>query len=1750
MRDLKKFTLLFYLISSLNPIFSQDPQAELTHLQKSIQIPYDYKWYNPNQIYLQINTTKDAIYFLSGKEIIQTDPRFNNKLKKHLHLYHKGKQQPIFFSNDKPNLSENDTLIFVGSRPKGDTTWLDSYSSFEAFFLVYDESTSDVRFQQDVFQPQNNSIIEYSESFEHLEEAHKYSIGMPEFSSETVNGEGWVWELLQPNPSTITSKSLKFSLDLFPAFRDDSIFFKIFALSARYELNRTIHKLLVKINGDSAFFGSFPPGADIVFNFSYPSSRINFGKNIVEITSLGQNLPDSLQPENIVGVQYLEINYKKLLFFNKNPMLISIQSSHNNCYKAFGFNSPEIIVIDTSHRKIYFTNGIESVHYFVNIKPDTPYINVIFNDSNFTSLEQGLHLFSFDSSNKKLTYKYFQESSNQILSYLSSIPSSACLLSIFNGNFLPLNVIQFYELKGSQKVREVQNERFWVFAQNLYNGEVVENTFSKDQTSKFFANFVVPTSNFFTLVMNFRDTSMLSLYVSTRNSLEKPILLKVDSSNLFTTQNQAEVIVIYPNEFAQIAKEYVKFRKLNRPNLNFFIASTENIYKEFNFGKKSPHAIKRFLVWAYNKWQKPRIKYCVIIGDASWDSRQLLSDSPNKDFVPTYGWPATDYWYSLIDSLDFNADINVGRIPIRSNDEGNAYIKKLQEYEYADPSPWMKNFLFLSGGITEYERNYFYDLFKGYFVDYILLNSAICVTPKIIRKSDPNNVGEADASAIRSAINDGLQLMYFAGHGSASVFDTDGWPVQTLNNKGKYGFFASFSCNTATFAEPKITSRNEEYVLWPDKGFIGTLGSGGVSFRVNSLTLGNNLLSVISNPKYKTANFVELLNIAKRQQTLGEYTDLLTIYHYNFLGDPLLELKIPRKPDLYFIQNSISIKNERNTLDFQQADSFFVIKGKIANLGFAQLGKTLTLRISHSYFGESDSVDVNFNDLCSFQEFSIKLPIRGNIGIHNFKFVINPNYEIDEENYLNNLYLKHVEVYSNPIFVVEPQNYWNVSRNNPIFRFIDPSFSPDSFNYYFAIYTKPDTLSFKIVEAQSNDLFFSKAYIQWNPQIQLDSGCYWLFVQRVNKLSSGQTQPLWINFNSIEPIDSTIIILEVKPEGNLNFFNFDKLQFDPKNKYLTLKPDSLKFKILSASAKRGKEIAINDRIYVTYSTQSDFVGFYLVVVSGDDFKVIHNKYFDTWAPKNEQSPLLDSNSIKLFYFLRDSIPNGDYLFLLTYGSAFALPFYHQWYDPKSPGSMDSLRSVLKEWGCRQCDSLGIDTQVWGSSYYIVARNIHPRKLFAEGFSFKGDTVETEDIILQYPKIAHIMTNLFGSAIKWKRASFDIISDSLLKVNYKIISRKNDSSEDTILLETLNPNINLDEIDAEKFPFLKFDIDVFNPNETNLFEFRRLFVEYSPPPEIAIEVDKPNDTAFINRGDELATLTKIYNLSSRTTAKNLKLKLNSVSQNGIKIIDSTVLNQIKPNSAISIQQKLYTDYFDNQIDLLFQVQTSHPELFNFNNTATFPLKIFEDTIPPQIKLYADSYPLKQGDYVSFTPKILLEIYDNSSLPYDSNSTFLLINGKWVDLTQRAQFTSYGRNYPLKCSYLLESDSLEFGSNYFTIYTTDPSGNRDTLDINVIVSKLAQINDYIAYPNPTTTNLKFQFNYFSPKPIAYARIDIYDQMGNLIRTLQENIKLNQNEIFWDGFDRNGNSIPQGIFFYRINIISEIYCEPVFGKIIKIQ
>ena len=64
------------------------------------------------------------------------------------------------------------------------------------------------------------------------------------------------------------------------------------------------------------------------------------------------------------------------------------------------------------------------------------------------------------------------------------------------------------------------------------------------------------------------------------------------------------------------------------------LIDVEDLYDEFNYGRKSPQAIKDFLSQAQAAWSK-KPRFVLLAGNAYYDPRDYVGDG-GKDLLPTH----------------------------------------------------------------------------------------------------------------------------------------------------------------------------------------------------------------------------------------------------------------------------------------------------------------------------------------------------------------------------------------------------------------------------------------------------------------------------------------------------------------------------------------------------------------------------------------------------------------------------------------------------------------------------------------------------------------------------------------------------------------------------------------------------------------------------------------------------------------------------------------------------------------------------------------------------------------------------------------------------------------------------------------------------------------------------------------------------------------------------------------------------------
>jgi len=247
---------------------------------------------------------------------------------------------------------------------------------------------------------------------------------------------------------------------------------------------------------------------------------------------------------------------------------------------------------------------------------------------------------------------------------------------------------------------------------------------------------ITPTSAFYDLTASLTVNSLPAHYLAVAAPADLPVSsITLDTpSDLRATSHGADWIAITHADFMTETLQLAAHRR-DFSGYRTAVVDVQDIYDEFSGGVLNPEAIRDFVAYAYQNWQRPAPRYLLLVGDGSYDYRDYLG-YPDKIYIPPYmdmvdcffGEVPADNRY--VAGTRTNPDPNVpecqkwampfmavGRFPVNSTAEAQTMVYRTICYENpADalcgtlnpPVDWNKRAIFVSddndgaGAFTEH----------------------------------------------------------------------------------------------------------------------------------------------------------------------------------------------------------------------------------------------------------------------------------------------------------------------------------------------------------------------------------------------------------------------------------------------------------------------------------------------------------------------------------------------------------------------------------------------------------------------------------------------------------------------------------------------------------------------------------------------------------------------------------------------------------------------------------------------------------------------------------------------------------------------------------------------------------------------------------------------------------------------------------------------------------------------------------------
>jgi uncharacterized repeat protein (TIGR01451 family) len=308
------------------------------------------------------------------------------------------------------------------------------------------------------------------------------------------------------------------------------------------------------------------------------------------------------------------------------------------------------------------------------------------------------------------------------------------------------------------------------------------------------------------------------------DTLSSPGAIEAHAPTLLDEQHSgADIVVITYPDFASHLAPLVQLRESQGHTVA--VVTTEQVFDDYNFGERSPFAVRSFLRDAVSHWQK-KPQAVLLVGDASMDPRNYLGFG-DFDFVPTRIIEtaalktASDDWFTDFLQTGY-ATIATGRLPLRTAADVDLLVGKIVGYEQGSSSgSWNSQALLIA------DQNVDANFTSA-------VTSAAASVPASLQTSQILADG-ADPSTVHSqivdALNNGALLVDYNGHGAeqqwsfADLFDNN--DATALNNGGRLPVYLLIDCLNGLFQDVYAQSLAKALILSPNGGAVAVWASSG-----------------------------------------------------------------------------------------------------------------------------------------------------------------------------------------------------------------------------------------------------------------------------------------------------------------------------------------------------------------------------------------------------------------------------------------------------------------------------------------------------------------------------------------------------------------------------------------------------------------------------------------------------------------------------------------------------------------------------------------------------------------------------------------------------------------------------------------------------------------------------------------------------------------------------------------------------------
>ncbi|MGZ8541271.1 MAG: putative type IX secretion system sortase PorU2, partial [Chitinophagaceae bacterium] len=1256
--------------------------------------------------------------------------------------------------------------------------------------------------------------------------------------------------------------------------------------------------------------------------------------------------------------------------------------------------------------------------------------------------------------------------------------------------------------------------------------------------------------------------------------------------------NQGNYIII-TNELLTAAsggadpvEEYRQYRSSPQGgSYNARVYLIDQLEDQFGLGiKRHPLSIRNFLRWARVKYPLP-LKSVLLIGKGviytQFINNQGNANIDKLNLVPTFGFPASD---NLL-TAEGNSSVPltpIGRISVINKDEIADYLEKVKQYELRQSVPssaiedkaWMKNIIHVTGASDNNTTDILLEALDGQ--KRIIEDTLYAGNVTTFTKYSADAVQQVASARLTNLFKEGLGLLTYFGHSSASTLEFNLDNPQNYDNKGKYPVFIVMGCNAGAFFNFKVArfstkeTISERFVLAKERGAIAFLASTHLGI-VHYLDIYNSKFYRAMSTNRYGATLGEIMDEAVKQvfaiTSENDFYARFQCEQFTLNGDPALKLYHFDKPDYVIEDPLVKISPSFITVDVDHFD----VKVNFMNIGKA-VTKDIIVELKRTY--PDNSVAVIRRDTIPFTKFmdslSYIIPVVASRdrGLNKITVTVDAGNKVDEIYETNNTVTKDFYIIEDDVKPVYPYNFSIINKQNV--NLVASTADPFAVSKSYVMEIDTTTLYNSPLKVRST-ISSTGGVIEFSPGMTFtDKTVYYWRV--ANNVTSGEL--VW-------------------NESSFIYMDGPEVGFNQSHLYQHLKSKLTRITLDSTSRQWNFGLSSNN-IFVrngVYPTTSDQGGFYSGTINDVDgfigpgcnfneiiFNVIHPVTFVPWKNDysgatglyqsfkatcgsgreyNFQYMLSDINwRQKAMDFINNVVPDGHFVVVRSNSSsATAVNTYaNVWQnDQVSLGAGNSLYHTLFNQGFLDVGSFDKPRSFIAMFKKNRQNEFATISKFSEGIY---DAITLDGNAISPDTLGVVVSPLMGPAKAWKRLEWEglTLDNPNSDIPLVDIIGVNSQGNETTLVTGITPSqtiYDLTSIDAQEYPYMKLKMVAMDTVKYTPYQLKHWRLYYNPVPEGAVASNiyfTTKDTVSIGQVFDFGIAFKNV---SQIDFDSLKVKFAITDKNNVEnIVPVPRQKALIPGDTIKLNVPIDTKSLSghNTIFVNFNPDNDQPEQYLFNNYAFRNLYVIPDSLNPVMDVTFDGTHILNKDIISAKPKILVKLSDEmrSLLLDDTSLVTVSVRYPSGDIRRFSfnnndtlQFVPAGQGENT-ANVIFNPYFPEDGEYELIVIGKDRSGNyagNVQYKVSFTIINKPMISNMLNYPNPFTTSTAFVFTVTGSEVPQNIRIQVLTITGKIVREITKDelgplhIGRNITEFKWNGTDEYGQKLANGIYLYRV-------------------